>query len=209
MRVSPAGRAAIRQREGCRLSAYRDSRGIWTIGVGHVDMTPPVVTPGMRITEAEADAFLAADLTPVEATINGAVSVPLTQNEFDAMASLGFNIGVGGLRRCTVIGRLNRGDRSGAADAFLLWAHPAELLGRRKAERIQFLTPDAHVVTLSEEAHPASASQAAVTPVNPVAPIAPLAPAGPAKPARAAAAPLSAPAAAPGILSRIASLFVG
>ena len=121
MKVSAAGRAAITQREGCRLVAYRDSRGIPTIGVGHVDMTPPTTVMGMRITAAQADALLAADLAPVEATINDAVKVPLTQNEFDALASLGFNIGVGGLARSTVIARLNRGDRAGAAQAFLLW----------------------------------------------------------------------------------------
>ena len=155
MRVSPAGRAAIRQREGCRLAAYRDTRGIWTIGVGHVNMTPPVVTPGMRITEAQADAFLADDLAPVEATIARCVRVPLTQSQVDALASLGFNIGIGGLARSTVVSRLNRCDVAGAADAFLLWAHPAELLGRRRAERVQFLAPDEHLVTLGAD-EPAS-----------------------------------------------------
>ena len=150
MRVSPAGRAAIRQREGCRLTAYRDSGGIWTIGVGHVNMTPPAVTPGMRITEAEADAFLADDLAPVEATIAKYVRVPLSQNECDALASLGFNIGVGGLARSSVVSRLNKGDRAGAADAFKLWAHPSSLLGRRREERAQFLRPDAHAPMVAQ-----------------------------------------------------------
>ena len=103
MRVSPAGRAAIRQREGCRLSAYRDSRGIWTIGVGHVDMTPPVACAGMRITTAQADQYLAADLAPVEAAIATSVLVPLSQNQCDALASLAFNIGTGGFKRSTVV----------------------------------------------------------------------------------------------------------
>lgn len=198
MKVSAAGRAAITQREGCRLVAYRDSRGIPTIGVGHVDMTPPKTVMGMRITAAQADALLAADLAPVEATINKSVTVSLTQNEFDALASLGFNIGIGGLARSTVVGRLNRGDRAGAAQAFLLWAHPAELMGRRKAEVAQFLKPDAVVAVA----------------VVAVAVEAPLLPATATPAARAAAtapktplilqprAPAPAPA-APGLISRV------
>ena len=204
MRVSPAGRLAIRQREGCRLTAYRDSRGIWTIGVGHVNMTPPAVTPGLRITEAQADQFLAADLAPVEATIAGAVKVPLTQNEFDALASLGFNIGANGLRRCTVVGRLNRGDRAGAAQAFLLWAHPSELMGRRRAEMKQFQTPDAE----PQPAHsaPALVAHAAPAPMT-ATPSAPVALKEPTKPAAVVAALRPVPAPEAGLVSRIASLF--
>ena len=195
MRVSPAGRAAIRQREGCRLTAYRDSRGIPTIGVGHVDMTPPVTTMGMRITLAQADAYLAADLAPVEAAIASAVKVPLSQNQCDALASLAFNIGVGGFKRSTVVARLNREDYAGTADAFMLWAKPAVLIGRRRAEKAQFLTPDAPLAPVLETkvvAAPAAPPPAAVEP----------------KPAPALiAVPAPASASAPNLFSRIASLF--
>lgn len=144
MRTSAAGRALIEAREGRRLTAYRDSQGVLTIGVGHTGrMTPPVLTPGMTVSEAQCDAMLAADLTPVEDAINAAVRVPLSQNEFDALASLGFNIGVPALRRSRVIARINRGDFAAAADAFLLWSKPPELKPRRRAERAQFQTPDA------------------------------------------------------------------
>ena len=142
MKTSAAGRALITQREGRKLTAYRDPKGIWTIGVGHVDMTPPKVTPGMTITESQCDAMLAADLGQVEGVINFYVKVPISQNEFDAMASLGFNIGADGLRRSSVIKRLNLGDVAGAAQAFMLWDHPAVLEGRRAEERSQFLAPD-------------------------------------------------------------------
>ncbi len=140
MKTSAAGRTLIRQREGCKLAAYRDPRGIPTIGVGHVDMTPPKTTMGMRITMEEADAYLAADLAPVERVINTAITLPVAQNEFDALASLGFNIGAGGLRRSLTVRRLNRGDVRGAAAAFMNWAHPASLAGRRRQEMAQFLT---------------------------------------------------------------------
>lgn len=53
MKTSAAGRALIVAREGRRLSAYRDSVGVWTIGVGHTGrMAPPPVTPGMKISDA-------------------------------------------------------------------------------------------------------------------------------------------------------------
>lgn len=143
MKVSTPGRAAIAQREGQKLVAYRDSVGVPTIGVGHTGrMSPPPVRMGMKITAAQSDAFLATDLAPVEAAINSAVKAKVTQNQFDAMASLAFNIGVHGFVGSTVVHKLNAGDVQGAADAFLMWKKPPELLARRRAERKQFLTPD-------------------------------------------------------------------
>ena len=141
--VSPAGRAALMTREGCRLTAYRDSVGIPTIGVGHTGRaSPPAVTMGMSITLAEADRIFAQDLAPFEAAVAGAVPGRLTQNQFDALVSLAFNIGTRGFMGSSVVHKLADGDATGAADAFLLWAHPAELASRRRAERAQFLRPD-------------------------------------------------------------------
>lgn len=146
MRTSATGRALIEAREGRRLSAYRDSMGVLTIGIGHTGrMSPPSVMPGMTISEAQCDAMLAADLAPVEEAVNTAVRVPLSQNEFDALVSLGFNIGTPALRRSRVIAQINRGDFAAAADAFLLWSKPASLTSRRNAERAQFQSPDAAV----------------------------------------------------------------
>ena len=141
--VSPAGRAALMAREGCRRSAYRDSVGVPTIGVGHTGRAaPPTVEMGMTITRAQADSIFAADLAPFEAAVSAAVPASLTQNQFDACVSLAFNIGPRGFAGSTVVHRLAAGDRAGAAEAFLMWNHPSELLGRRRAERAQFLTSD-------------------------------------------------------------------
>jgi len=143
MKTSPAGLYAIRQREGCVLHSYRDTVGVWTIGVGHTGrMAPPLVGPGMVITLAQADAYLAADLAPTEAALNSCVSVPLTQNEFDALASITLNIGIAGMRGSSFMRQLNLRNYRACADDFLMWDHPAVLLGRRRAERAQFLTPD-------------------------------------------------------------------
>ena len=143
MKVSAIGRAAIMQREGCRLDAYPDTRGIITIGVGHTGMTsPPKPYEGMKISLTQADAFLAADLAPVEARINEALKRRPTQNEFDAMASLAFNIGINGFGGCHVVRAFNDGETKAAANAFLFWDKPEDLINRRREERAQFLTPD-------------------------------------------------------------------
>lgn len=143
MKVSALGRAAIMQREGCRLSAYLDTRGIWTIGVGHTGMeTPPKPYDGMKISRDQADAFLAGDIAPIEATINRVLKRAPTQNQFDAMASLAFNIGKNGFAGSSVVRAFNLGEITAAANSFLFWDKPEELIGRRREERAQFLTPD-------------------------------------------------------------------
>jgi len=139
LKTSPAGIAAIAQREGERLTAYRDSRGLWTIGVGHLTNAFFKVFPGLKITREKEMELLAHDLGEVEATINRCVKVPMTQNQFDALASLGYNIGCGGLAGSSVVRYLNAKNYNAAADAFMAWCHPSVLIGRRKAERIQFL----------------------------------------------------------------------
>lgn len=143
MKTSPAGVAELMQREGLRLVAYRDTVGVPTVGTGHTGRTsPPKVTMGMRITKAQALAFLASDLAPVEAAVNAVArksKVPFTQAMFDACASLAFNIGEHGFTGSTIAHKLAAGDKAGAADAFLMWRKPKELLGRRRAERKQFL----------------------------------------------------------------------
>lgn len=143
MKVSQPGVRAIMQREGVRLHAYLDIRGIITVGVGHTAFAgPPAPYLGLTITEDQALSILASDLAPVEAALNVAIKVPVSRNQFDACASLTFNIGTGGFRGSSVLRQLNAGNVAAAADDFLMWDIPAALLSRRKAERAQFLTPD-------------------------------------------------------------------
>ena len=139
MKTSAAGIKLIEQREGVRHGAYRDSRGLWTIGVGHLSNAYFRVTPGMIISEAKALELLAHDLGNVEIAINRAVKAPLEQHQFDALASLGFNIGCAGLAHSSVVHFINERKYESAAQAFMAWVHPAVLRGRRDAERRQFL----------------------------------------------------------------------
>lgn len=119
MRVNQAGRDLIAEFEGQRLTAYRCPAGVWTIGIGS---TQPPVTPGMQITVDEMwqrfDHDIAVFETGVLAALGGA---PTTQNQFNAMVSLAFNIGLGGFRTSSVLRAHKAGNTSAAANAFSLW----------------------------------------------------------------------------------------
>ncbi len=142
MKTSAAGRKAIIQREGVVLKAYKDQRGIWTIFVGHTSMAgPPHVCRGLCGTMEEADETLSRDLLQFEDAVNHSIHLPMTQNEFDAMVSLAFNIGAHGFRGSSVVKEFNAGNKKEAANDFLMWRHPHSLLRRREGERLQFLTP--------------------------------------------------------------------
>ena len=144
MKTSAAGRAAIMQREGVRLTAYRDTVGVLTIGVGHTGRaTLPLVVPGMTITRDTADEILSRDLATFEDVVNAAAPRGLAQNAFDASVSLAFNIGASAFVKSTVARKIASGDMAGAADAFMMWVKPPELKARRESERAQFLKPDA------------------------------------------------------------------
>jgi GH24 family phage-related lysozyme (muramidase) len=141
LKTSAIGRKAISEREGNKLKAYTDTKGIWTIGVGHTSAAGlPKVVPGLTITSAESDEILTRDLVSVENDINRLVKVPLTQNQFDALVSFVFNIGVTQFSKSTLLRKLNTKDYKGAADQFLVWVKQPELKGRRVKERAQFLS---------------------------------------------------------------------
>ena len=142
MQISQKGIDFIKREEGERLTAYLDSVGIWTIGVGHtgfIDGKP--VTKGMTITAEKSRNVLMADLKRFESAVNSSVKIKLTQNQFDALVSLAFNIGEGAFLRSTLVKKLNAGDIQGAADQFLVWKNAGGrpiLLNRRKREREVF-----------------------------------------------------------------------
>lgn len=142
MKTSQYGLDQIVKREGVILHAYKDSVGVWTIGIGHTSAAgAPAVKAGMTLTRQQAYDLLAKDLVQYEDAVNKAVKVPLAQNEFDALVSFAYNVGSAGMARSTVVRRLNAGDRKGAAAAFMFWTKPPEITGRRRTEMVQFLTP--------------------------------------------------------------------
>lgn len=142
MDLSPIGEAVLIAREGRRLKAYRDSVSVWTIGIGHTSAAgAPTVTAGLAITSAECDAIFARDVQTYVAAVRRGLKVEVGQHAFDALVSICYNIGPGGFAGSTFLKRINAGDMAGARDAVLMWAKPAAILTRRKAEAEQLVTP--------------------------------------------------------------------
>ena len=105
MKTSQRGINLIKQFEGVRLTAYKCPAGVYTIGYGHTRG----VKRGMKITEEEASAFLAADLRNSEKAVERYDSAyHWNQNEFDALVSFTFNCGAANLRSLLRNGRRNR-----------------------------------------------------------------------------------------------------
>lgn len=146
MQTGEKGIALIKEFEGCRLGAYRDSVGVWTIGYGWthpVDGKP--VGLGMVISQETAERLLKNGLVSYERDVMKVVRVPLTQEQFDALVSFAYNLGSRSLSSSTLMRKLNAGDYAGAAEEFLRWDKAGGkvlpgLTRRRAAERKLFLS---------------------------------------------------------------------
>lgn len=151
MNISDDGLRLIRSFEGYHTKqddgscvAYLCPAGVPTIGHGLTEG----VRLGMRMTADEAETALRKEIAKHEAAVSRLVTVEISQNEFDAMTSLSYNIGAGALERSSVLKRLNRGDRAGAAQAFSMWNKGGGkvlpgLVSRRAREAALFLKPSA------------------------------------------------------------------
>lgn len=138
MQLGPKGEALIKGFETLALVAYPDQGGIMTIGWGH---TP--ASKGQTCTSDQAQTWFLADTGAACRAINSHIDVALTQEQFDALASFVYNVGVGAAVGSTLFRYVNA-HVPAAADEFLRWDHvngqtSAGLLRRRQAERALFL----------------------------------------------------------------------
>lgn len=138
MRVSDRGFAEILSHEAIVLDRYKDSVGVWTIGVGHTAAAgaPDPRQPIPSLTAAEAIDLLRRDLPRYEQDVDRAVKVKLAQHEFDALVSFHFNTGKIG--SASFVKKLNAGDRAGAALGIMAYKKPPEIIERRTKERDLF-----------------------------------------------------------------------
>ncbi|MBQ3641985.1 lysozyme, partial [bacterium] len=147
-------RTFIQSAEKFEENAYKDEKGIWTIGYGHTYG----VKPGDKITKEQAEKLYAEDFK-IHSEPLKYVKVPLNNNEKIALASLIYNIGEPQFKTSTVLKMLNEGNKKGAADAFELFCKETKikkqngqivktkeysqgLHNRRLEEKKLFLTPD-------------------------------------------------------------------
>jgi lysozyme len=152
MRMSGGGLEFLIREEGSIPHAYNDPSGFATFGVGHLIAKRRVTRADEAVWGSKAHPrpdrvlpTLRNDLRRFEHCVESSVHTRLTQNEFDALVSLAFNIGEGAFASSTVVRRLNNGDRLGAADAIMMWSNSAGrpiLRPRRERERALFLKAD-------------------------------------------------------------------
>lgn len=142
MQYSKSGLALTEGFEGCKLTAYQDVAGIWTCGYGH---TGPEVVEGLTVTQAQAEAWLLADVQNAVNHVNSLVTIAVDQNIFDSLVDFAYNVGGEALASSTLLRLLNQGDFKDAALEFDKWDHAggqvvAGLLRRREAEAKEFLS---------------------------------------------------------------------
>lgn len=117
---------AIKEFEGCKLTAYKCPAGVWTIGVGHTKN----VTPGMKISEFEATQLLHKDLAVFERCVNE-LQVTETQGQFDALVDFAFNLGTKNLTTSTLLKRIRaKAPKEEIRTQFMKWTY-ATVNGRK------------------------------------------------------------------------------
>src|SRR6266478_1779783 len=143
MQLGAKGTALIRSFEKCELVAYKDQGGVWTIGWGHVG---PEAFEGAACTVEQAGEWFVHD---TQKAVNGVIAstdVPLSQNQFDALAAFTYNVGVSAEGHSTLCKLVNARNWAACPAEFMKWVYvkgvrSAGLENRRAAERDLFLTP--------------------------------------------------------------------
>jgi len=138
--LGSAGESLIKSFESLKLTAYPDQKGVPTIAWGHTEG----VTLGDTCTREQAEIWFHEDTQTATAAVDTSIHTNITQNQFDALVSFTFNVGVGAEAHSTLVKKINARDFVGAAAEFLRWDHidgvpDAGLLRRREAERALFL----------------------------------------------------------------------
>ena len=143
MNISQNGIDLIKKFEGCSLTAYPDpgTKGEpYTIAYGWTGKVDgKSIKPGMKIDELTADRLLRTGVVSFDQAVSKMLKVSVTQNQYDALVSLAYNIGTLALSSSTLMKKLNAGDFDGACEQVLRWdkfnGKPlAGLTKRRQAE---------------------------------------------------------------------------
>lgn len=143
MQISYMGIELLKEHEGFREKAYKDTGGVWTIGYGTIKWLGKPVEAGQTITDKEALLALQADLAWAQTAVNQLVRVPLKQHMFDALVSFVYNIGESAFSKSTMLRLLNEGKYDQAAEQFKRWNQDngkviPGLVSRRKVEESLF-----------------------------------------------------------------------
>ena len=170
MSVNQATIDLIKRFEGCKLTAYQDIVGIYTIGFGTTAAAGLGITPikGMTITQERAEDLLRQGVEKFATTVDALITAKVNQNQRGACVALAYNVGSTAFAKSTVLRELNAGNYDKAAAAFRMWNKAGGeviqgLVNRREAEIKLFLTPvttDMH--TVESEKDKANSTLAAI-----------------------------------------------
>lgn len=134
MKTSERGLAEIASHEGIVMSKYKDSVGVWTIGIGHTKNAgapdPEKLKAALSLDKIMQ--IFSSDIKKFETRVLSAFNRTLTQAQFDAAVSFDFN--TGGIHRASWVKQFNKGDDQAARHSFMKWRKPREIIPRRQAE---------------------------------------------------------------------------
>lgn len=125
LRISKDGEDIIKEFESLQLEAYLDTKDkngepIYAIGWGHTGLVDgQKIVKGQKITEAKAEELFLEDMQEFERKVKHWVQVPLTQNQFDALVSMAYNVATANFVRMIEISELNKGIYEKVPDAML------------------------------------------------------------------------------------------
>lgn len=146
MKINEKGLSLIKSFEGLRLKAYKCPAGVWTIGYGSTEG----VKPGMTITREEAEQLLRQDIERFEKGVDDLVEVDINENQYSALVSLAYNIGLGNFKKSTLLKLINKGNQNeleAVHSQFKRWVWAGSqilpgLVKRREAEFKLYSTPE-------------------------------------------------------------------
>lgn len=140
-RLDDNGYNALHEREGLRLKPYLDTQGVPTIAMGNtyyldgkkvtMQDKPLTIREAYKLGRVVSDNFAKQ--------VNQLLTKEVTQNQFNALVSLAYNIGINAFRKSTVLKRVNVNPNDPTIkNAFMMWTKNRELIGRRKSEVEQY-----------------------------------------------------------------------
>ena len=143
MKLNETGHRALELREGLRLKPYLDTQGVPTIAMGNTfyldGKKVTMKDKALTLIEAKTLARSVADIFANK--VDYLVTSNINQNQFNALVSLAYNIGIHGFRKSTVLKLVNKNPNDPMIrQAFMLWTKNKELIGRRKSEVNQYFS---------------------------------------------------------------------
>ena len=141
MKLDDKGLKALHEREGLRLKPYLDTQGIPTIAMGNITYLDgrKVTMKDKSLTKQEAEYLGNTTANNFAKEVDKLVKSNVNQNQFNALVSLAYNIGINGFKNSTVLRLVNADPDDGKIqDAFMMWTKNKELIGRRKSEVTQY-----------------------------------------------------------------------